>query len=984
MNGGKLKRTSLKACVAIAALITLTGTVEAVPATAASKPRPAGASATDPSAVREPDAALGKDWSDSSDVLVTGAGDSNGFHLYVARERDAFAWSTLATLSASSLDMGPWMGETCVTGSGRYAVAVFAPKMAANKPALVRGGGIAAVVDIASGKATRVATGLQLAYFNPACGPDDRALLTRAVGEDMQGTELLTVDAAAHRVTQTRRIAAQLTTPTATADGDYGIARGRLVKVGPSGGLTELARPAGPVSTMRGTAHNGVDLVAIKGEQAVAQRYRAGRLQTVVVGDKGHLQLVGQAGGRNALVGTAPALNGSWPELSSVQSAKPVRAVSAQGHLLAEEVVTAQSEKAVREPLSPADRADAGQVRVSVQATASGRRSTVTFDTARTAPRLDAVPTSATPAPTFNAAAVDPKISDPKCAVRRNDPKVQAQQPSANMVEWAVDRAVHGTLTTSRPANYLKSGLPAYSPQGLFPRRAVAGGGEVPAQLMLGILAQETNLSQASWHAVPGDLGNPLIADYYGNVGASVDIIDYSKSDCGYGVGQVTTGMSVGDGVYSRNQQVAIAVDYAANISAGLNILIEKWNQIYNEPLGRSTLNNNDPTWIENWFLAIWAYNSGYHPSSEAGDYNGRWGIGWLNNPANPSYDPARPNFLRDTYADAETPNHWSYPERIMGWVETPQLKGWPIATEAYSQPTYSSNSPDYPSRFTKVLSLPGVYTFCSPSINSCTPNAASPCPADSEACWWHGSATFANCPGGECAKEKLTYGSSSGEPGVQRVYDRDCSVFTGNSDPDKDATRKSSIVYTTIDSSQYALGCSSDPNDGKFTLRAGYPTGSTNALYADIDLHQVGAGYQGHMWFSHVYPAVNGSPNPKHHLVGAWTPNLDLNPGERMKFDVVAHLPSHGGEYEHAEYVIRGGNDGSEYTCELDQSTGLPGINGHDKWVYLGAYNLGRGSQVLLNNMGSSTASDSDIAWDAMAFVPIGNRGGHNCNEDY
>ncbi|MFE9871546.1 hypothetical protein ACFYON_12980 [Micromonospora sp. NPDC005686] len=973
----------MKRCVALATLVTLAGGAGTTPATASS--RPGGTPAHAPSAVQDPDAALGDGWSTSSDVVVTGAGDSNGFHLYVARERDAFAWSTLATLSASALDVGPWMGETCVTGSGRYAVAVFAPKMAANKPTLVRGGGIAAVVDIATGKATRVATGLQLAYFNPACGPDDRVLLTRAVGEDMQQTDLLTVDAAAHRVTQTRRIAAQLTTPAPAADGDYGVARGRLVKVGAAGELTEKARPAGPVSALRATARSGLDLVAVVGERAVAQRYQDGRMRTVTTGERGHLQLMGRLGGQNTLIGTAPAPGRALPELSVIRSDHRVRAASGQGHLLVREIGTAQAEKSVRDPLLPADPADAGRVRVSVEATATGRQSTATFDTARNAPRLDALPTRTAAAPTVGTLAVDPNISNPKCAVRRNDPKVQAQQPSANMVEWAVDRAVHGTLTTSRPDNYLKSGLPAYSPQGLFPRRAVAGGGEVPAQLMLGILAQETNLSQASWHAVPGDLGNPLIADYYGNAGASIDIINYPKADCGYGVGQVTTGMSVGDTVYTRNQQVAIAVDYAANIAAGLNILIEKWNQIYNEPLGRSTLNNNDPSWIENWFLAVWAYNSGFHPSSEAGGHNGRWGIGWLNNPANPSYDPARSGFLRDTYADAETPNHWSYPERIMGWIETPQLKGFPIATEAYSQPTYGANSPNYPSRFTKVLSLPGIYTFCSPSINSCTPNVASPCPADSEACWWHGNATFANCPGGQCAKEKLTYGSSSAEPGVQRVYDRDCSVFTGNSDPDKDATRRTSVVYTTIDSSQYAMGCTSDPNDGKFTIRAGYPTGSTNALYADIDLHQLGAGYQGHMWFSHVYPTVNGSPNPKHHLVGAWTPNLDLQPGERMRFDVVAHLPSHGGEYKPAEYVIRGGNDGSEYYCELDQGTGMPGVNGHDKWVYLGAYNLGRGSQVLLNNSGPSNATGNvDIAWDAMAFIPIYNRTGHNCKDPY
>ena len=76
------------------------------------------------------------------------------------------------------------MGEVCVTGSGRYAVAVFAPKKAANKPELMQAGGLAAVVDTTTGKATHVATGVQLSYFNPACGPGDTALLTRAIGDD--------------------------------------------------------------------------------------------------------------------------------------------------------------------------------------------------------------------------------------------------------------------------------------------------------------------------------------------------------------------------------------------------------------------------------------------------------------------------------------------------------------------------------------------------------------------------------------------------------------------------------------------------------------------------------------------------------------------------------------------------------------------------------------------------------------------------------
>ena len=38
-------------------------------------------------------------------------------------------------------------------------------------------GACAAGVDTRTGSARTVATGVQLAYFNPGCGPDDRALL---------------------------------------------------------------------------------------------------------------------------------------------------------------------------------------------------------------------------------------------------------------------------------------------------------------------------------------------------------------------------------------------------------------------------------------------------------------------------------------------------------------------------------------------------------------------------------------------------------------------------------------------------------------------------------------------------------------------------------------------------------------------------------------------------------------------------------------
>ncbi|MFI1192668.1 hypothetical protein ACH4T9_05280 [Micromonospora sp. NPDC020750] len=99
----------------------------------------------------------------------------------------------------------------------------------------------------------------------------------------------------------------------------------------------------------------------------------------------------------------------------------------------------------------------------------------------------------------------------------RNDPMTQAYQPNREQMEWAADLAVRGQLTFQRPANWSNNGLPAYSPQGMFPSLALSGGGFVPAQVFLGILAQESNLLQASFHVVDGLAGNPLTSlGYYG------------------------------------------------------------------------------------------------------------------------------------------------------------------------------------------------------------------------------------------------------------------------------------------------------------------------------------------------------------------------------------------------------------------------------------------------------------------------------------
>jgi hypothetical protein len=155
---------------------------------------------------------------------------------------------------------------------------------------------------------------------------------------------------------------------------------------------------------------------------------------------------------------------------------------------------------------------------------------------------------------------------------------------------------------------------------------------------------------------------------------------------------------------------------------------------------------------------------------------------------------------------------------------------------------------------------------------------------------------------------------------------------------------------------------------------------------YGQIDLHQSGAGYQGHVWFTHVYaPSAD-----KHKVVGTWSPELEGPPfpggTPNTLFDIVVHLPSHGGEYDHAQYIVEGDPlTGVQQTCTLDQSTsGVLGGNGHDEWRYIGHYTLHQGARVMLGNLGVNGDNGTvDIAYDAMAFIPI-QGAGHGCNASF
>src|SRR4029079_18247202 len=125
-----------------------------------------------------------------------------------------------------------------------------------------------------------------------------------------------------------------------------------------------------------------------------------------------------------------------------------------------------------------------------------------------------------------------------------------------------------------------------------------------PCELLKGIASQESGWRQ---FCVPDDPGDQV-------GGPSRTIISF---DCGYGIGQVTSGMHIGESpAFDRDR---VANDPTYNLATGTQIIASKW--IATERVG-----DNQPSIIEDWYTAAWAYN----------------GLAYVNNPNNPNYDANR------------------------------------------------------------------------------------------------------------------------------------------------------------------------------------------------------------------------------------------------------------------------------------------------------------------------------------------------------
>jgi hypothetical protein len=118
--------------------------------------------------------------------------------------------------------------------------------------------------------------------------------------------------------------------------------------------------------------------------------------------------------------------------------------------------------------------------------------------------------------------------------------------------------------------------------------------GRVPPVLLKSISWIESSITQSSGDVPWASIGPALIT-----------------YDCGHGIAQVTSGMSIGAGENGRGtpQQALVATNFAYNVARGAYVLADKWNGGGEKiPIAGSD-SSGHPLILENWYFAVWAYN---------------------------------------------------------------------------------------------------------------------------------------------------------------------------------------------------------------------------------------------------------------------------------------------------------------------------------------------------------------------------------------
>jgi hypothetical protein len=983
-----------------------------------------------PDRLADPGKALPGGWQQSSDEAVTVVGDGTGLHVLAASESSGYAWKSVATLGDPSVQTDMWIGQACVTSSGVSAVVVYAPEQVTNMAGAQGELGRAAVVNLRTGAVKDLGGGFSVAYFNPGCGTGNTAVLTEGgwaadSGSTSLVTTLAVVDTAAGKVSSTVRVPSQVSSAVPYQGQIAAVGEKGLEEINGAGVARRLAATPGVAYQLTPDASGGLGYQTVVNQQVGLWRLAAGKAKKVASVAKGAAQLR-QIGGQVWLVGPdaskVSGLPAQWRAVDAPVTAQPsstgTLVVSAAGS------VTPAGGKGA-DPDAPAPASISAQLLAGSHQSASFVVPTTNAPPVAPASGKGAASSSGGVHPmAAPGASSTPVSADRTCAIALDDPTVQAYQPTFAQVEWAADQAVQGSLTNTRPTGLYGSSLTSYTPQAMFPLPSIDGGSTLPAQVLLGVLTQESNLQQASTHVIQGQTSNPLSSyNWYGNW-TNDDTYDtgelsWTDSDCGYGIGQITSGMCLSQYANGDQQcqqtplpgeeQLAVAVDYQANIAAAAQYLVKDWNQLWNDGIQPNNLAANstdpisyspsdNPAYIENWYMTLWAYNSGLEPGTPAlgndtgctpgpscTDGNGDWGLGYADNPVNLDYPPDRPTFATASSSldpdgsaytvswDLSHPQYWPYEDKVLAFAfDSATLydysQGKNVQVFAFAHGNYTS---------------PPADLFCSMADNcddSLIDDGIDPCQLTAmdydDHCWWHVDPPDSwqildpsVCP--DCGVQVLTYPADAADPGAEPIAAGFAQTCTESPLP--------SNAVIVGDGGQAALGCPGRNWTAAGSMTWNFAPDSDGNYSSKIGFDQIGAGFGGHFWFGYTQPndsASASSITPESGyaskvITGTWTP-----PGSVTGWtDVKVAIPSYGANAVDANYQVAPGGGQPTRNVQVNQEV----LSGANTWVDLGDFYLGSGAHVSLSNVVSAGAGGIpgigvgvDIAWDSAAFIPV------------
>jgi hypothetical protein len=238
----------------------------------------------------------------------------------------------------------------------------------------------------------------------------------------------------------------------------------------------------------------------------------------------------------------------------------------------------------------------------------------------------------------YGAFSVAPSLRAPAqaCAFLRTPEAYEADASRAAYFA-AMDAAAMDALFPNDPT----FGLPAVEVGARANR--VAGQKRMPQSLLRSIGWIESNLTMAA-RSVPFQSKGPALVSF----------------DCGHGIMQVTTGMTVPLGTNNRptNSQSNIATHYVYNVARGAAMLAEKWNQAPElRPIAGTDTDSNSAI-IENWYFAVWAYNGFTGP-----------GANISNHPLDPQFANPRPAYRCD---GSQSRTRYPYQELVWGCMQSP------------------------------------------------------------------------------------------------------------------------------------------------------------------------------------------------------------------------------------------------------------------------------------------------------------------------